>query len=169
MDPTQPSALQAELQQTRPFRTLAQEALLSVQRTASLIERALSRLLETEKLSTAQYNVLRILRGAGEEGLPTLAIRARMIDSSAAITRLIDRLAEAGLTTRERGIDRRMVRCRITPAGLELLERTDPRVAALERELVGSLPESELRDLVELLAHLRAAACDGQHDSVIGP
>jgi DNA-binding MarR family transcriptional regulator len=167
--PTPPSALQAEIRQTRPFQSLQQEVLLSVQRTASLMDRQLSRLLEPDGLSTAQYNVLRILRGAGAEGLPTLTIRSRMIDPGAAITRLIDRLEVAGFASRERGLDRRMVRCRVTAAGLEVLARLDPQVSALEQELAGGVPDDELRDLIELLAHLRAAACNGKHDDSVGP
>jgi MarR family transcriptional regulator, organic hydroperoxide resistance regulator len=167
IDPTA-SVLQAEIRQTRPFHSLQQEALLSVQRTASLVERQMSRLLDREGLSTAQYNVLRILRGAGEEGLPTLAIRSRMIDPGAAITRLIDRLEMAGFASRERGSDRRMVHCRVTPAGLEVLRRLDPQVVQLEQELAGEVPPEELRTLIDLLVHLRAAACDGQLDSGAG-
>ncbi len=157
-----PSQLQTEIRQTRPFQSLQQEALLSVQRTASLIERASARVLSREELSTAQYNVLRILRGAGPEGLPTLAIRDRMIDPGAAITRLVDRLVQAELVTRERGSDRRMVHCRITTAGLDVLARLDPVMTATADEIAGKLPPEELRALIDVLAHLRSTACEGK-------
>lgn len=167
MDSSPPSAprsqLQAEIRQTRPFQSLQQEALLSVQRTASLIERASAHVLSHEGLSTAQYNVLRILRGAGPEGLPTLTIRDRMIDPGSAITRLVDRLEHSGLVTRARGSDRRMVHCRITTAGLDVLARLDPLMTATGDEIAGKLPPEELRALIDVLAHLRSTACEGKH------
>lgn len=157
-----PSQLQAELQQRRPFHSIEQEALLSIQRTAALVSRNAARVLQTEGLSLAQYNVLRILRGAGEEGLPTLAIRGRMIDPGSAITRLVDRLEGAGLVSRERGSDRRTVRCRITPEGLATLARLDPRVRATESEIAGRVSAEELRTLIDVLDHLRSVACEGK-------
>lgn len=161
--PAHRGSLQAEIHQTRPFQSVAQEALLSVQRTASLVQRHLARVLDPHGLSTAQYNVLRILRGAGPDGLPTLTIRDRMIDPAAAITRLVDRLERAGWVRRERVHgDRRTVRCCVTPAGLELLDRLDPLIMAAERELAQDLEPEALRALVDLLARLReraAASC----------
>lgn len=110
-----PHNLQQELQQTRPFRSDAQEAALALLRTASVVSRRFARVVEPQGLSLAQYNVLRILRGAGPDGLPTLAIRDRMIDEGSTVTRLLDKLEAAGLVTRDRSRpDRRQVLCRIT-------------------------------------------------------
>jgi MarR family transcriptional regulator, organic hydroperoxide resistance regulator len=153
---TQPSRLQAEIGQTKPFESPAEEALLGVARTASLLDRALMRALAPHKLSPAQYNVLRILRGAGPGGLPTMAIRCRMIDPSAAITRLIDKLERAGLAARSRlADDRREVRCRISAAGLALLTQLDPVLAATNARLAEEIPEADLKRLIHLLDQLR--------------
>ena len=152
----QPSLLE-ELQQSRPFRSLGQEAVLGIARTASMLNRYTAALLEPEGISTAQYNVLRILRGAGEDGLPTLSIRDRMIDPAAAITRLVDKLATAGLISRERiTADRRQVVCRINDAGLALLARLDPALIRGEEEIVGGMSAEELRMLNGLLGRIRA-------------
>jgi DNA-binding MarR family transcriptional regulator len=150
-----PSLLE-ELQQSRPFRSAGQEAVLGVARTASLLNRYTAALLEPEGISTAQYNVLRILRGAGEEGLPTLSIRDRMIDPAAAITRLLDKLVSAGLALRDRGDgDRRQIVCRISQAGLDLLARLDPTLIESEESIAGSFSGEELETLNGLLARIR--------------
>ncbi|WP_396216619.1 hypothetical protein [Gemmatimonas sp.] len=87
---------QQEIQQVRPFRSRAQEATIALMRTASVLSRRYARLVEPHGVSLAQYTVLRILRGAGPEGLPTLAIRDRMIDEGSTVTRLLDKLERAG-------------------------------------------------------------------------
>ncbi len=123
-------SIQEELQQRRPFRSKREEVFLALLRSAAVIRRPVSKVVEEHQLSLAQYNVLRILRGAGDAGLPTLAIRERMIEEAAGITRLIDKLEGAGLVVRDRGAsaDRRQVFCRITPAGLALLAAIDPQM-----------------------------------------
>ncbi|MES2305519.1 MAG: MarR family transcriptional regulator [Gemmatimonadota bacterium] len=152
------SQLQAEIGQTRPFGSAAQEALLGISHTASILDRVITRALAPSKISPAQYNVLRILRGAGGAGLPTLAIRCRMIDPSAAITRLVDKLEEAGLASRSRASDdRREVRCRITPEGLALLAELDPIMARIEGEVGHELPAAELKALIHALDQIRNA------------
>jgi hypothetical protein len=93
--PTKTSALREELKQTRPFNSPAHEALLSVLRTAAVVQRVTAQVVESSGITVQQYNVLRILRGAGEAGLPTLAIRDRMIEEAAGITRLLDKLESA--------------------------------------------------------------------------
>ena len=152
------SRLQAEIGQTRPFGSAAQEALLGLAHTASLLDRVLTRVLAPYRLSPAQYNVLRILRGAGPAGLPTLAIRCRMIDPSAAITRLVDKLERAGWATRSRASDdRREVRCRITPTGLALLTELDPVVTTTDGQIASDIPEGDLKRLIHLLDQVRTA------------
>jgi len=118
--------LRDDIRQSRPFRNLAEEATLSVVRTFTLIRRAVAAVVEPAGITPAQYNVLRILRGAGPAGLPTLTVRDRMVDEAPGITRLIDKLELAGFVRRERAVpDRRQVFCTITPKGLALLKRLD--------------------------------------------
>lgn len=158
-DPLPPtrSRLVEELQQTRPFPSAAQEALVGIARTASVVDRAIARLIAPYGLSTAQYNVLRILRGAGDAGLATLAIRDRMIDPAAAITRLVDKLEDAGHITRERlSEDRRSIRCRISPKGLAVLSELDPQLVAVDEEVASALEADEVRLLIDLLDRIRA-------------
>src|SRR5213078_2794277 len=98
-------------------------------RTADVVRRAVGDVVEPHGITAQQYNVLRILRGAGQDGLPTLEIAERMIEQTPGITRLIDRLESKRLVERERSsIDRRCVYCRITKAGLDLLARLDAPV-----------------------------------------
>jgi DNA-binding MarR family transcriptional regulator len=153
-----PRSLQDELQQTRPFQSIAEEALVATMRTAALLRRAVAQRVEPYGISPAQYNVLRILRGAGEGGLPTLAVRDRLIEEAPGITRLIDKLEDAGYVRRDRtGSDRRMVQCCITPSGLALLEAMDTLVRETTRLISEGLPdEGEQRRLIELLGCVRA-------------
>lgn len=160
--PAASSRLLDELQQTRPFPSVAQEAMVAVARTASVVDRAVARVIARHGLSTAQYNVLRILRGAGPGGLPTLAIRERMIDPAAAITRLVDKLERAGHLARERNDDdRRCVNCTITAQGLAVLAELDPLVNGVDERITTGLTASELRELVALLDRVRAGLADG--------
>lgn len=150
------SSLIDELQQTRPFRSEAQEAALALLRTASVVARGFARVVEAHNLSLAQYNVLRILRGAGAPGLPTLAIRDRMIDEGSTVTRLLDKLERAGLVSRDRDRpDRRQVLCRITSTGEALLARLDPEVDAADQAATETLTDAERRTLIDLLAVIR--------------
>jgi DNA-binding MarR family transcriptional regulator len=155
---TQPvRTLADELQQNRPWSSTAEEALVSVMRTAALVRRLLAHQVEPFGISPAQYNVLRILRGAGPEGLPTLAVRDRLVEEAPGITRLIDKLERAKLVERDRtGRDRRTVRVQITPAGLDLLDRADSAVKQVQARLQQGLSdEGEQRQLVTLLAQVR--------------
>lgn len=105
-----------------------------------------------------QYNVLRILRGAGAEGLPTLTIAERMIERAPGITRMIDRLEAKGLVTREtRQDDRRRVHCRITEKGLSLLALLDGPVEEVNAATFSVLNKVELGQLVALLEKTRKA------------
>jgi MarR family transcriptional regulator, organic hydroperoxide resistance regulator len=156
--PTKTSALREELKQTRPFHSSAHEALLSVLRTAALVQRVTAQVVEASGVTVQQYNVLRILRGAGDTGLPTLAIRDRMIEEAAGITRLLDKLESAGFVVRERSTpDRRQVLCQITPAGLSLLTRLDAPMEAMTESAFSTLDEAEKRALVDFLGAVRVA------------
>ena len=150
------SKLQRELKQTKPFESLSQEAVLGLFRTADRLRRQAARVVEAHDLSLEQYNVLRILRGAGKEGLPTLEVAARMIEEFPAITRLMDKLETKQLVRRERcPRDRRQVLCWITPAGVDLLGTLDDPVRRNNRESVKMLGERELKTLITLLEKIR--------------
>jgi DNA-binding MarR family transcriptional regulator len=148
--------LQAELQQSAPFRTRTQEAFLSMLRTADVIKRRYNDLFEGEDVTFQQYNVLRILRGAGDAGIPTLEIGDRMIERQPGVTRIVDRLVRKGWVTRDRGtVDRRRVYCRITPDGLELLARLDGPLDETDRTLFDGMVAEDIERLVELLEEAR--------------
>ena len=150
------SALLAELKQNKPFRSPAEEATLSIARTATMIRRHLSSVIEPAGITLSQYNVLRILRGAGPAGLPTLAVRDRLIEEAPGITRLIDRLEAAGHVTRERSTpDRRQVICFITPKGLAMLRKLAAVVAAADEIGGAGLTAVEQRRLNGMLARVR--------------
>jgi DNA-binding MarR family transcriptional regulator len=150
--------VQSEIRQTKPFRSTAQEATIALLRTASIVSRALARVVEPYGLSLAQYNALRIIRGAGAGGIPTLSIRERMIEEGTTITRLLDKLEDADLIRRERSIpDRRQVFCFVSDAGRKLLESLDPLVNAADEEAVASLSELELERFIALLDTVRLA------------
>jgi DNA-binding MarR family transcriptional regulator len=150
------SRLQAEIKQTRPFGSTAEEAAIAILRTADALRHHFGAVIEPHGVTQQQYNVLRILRGSHPEPLPTLEIGERLIERVPGITRLIDRLEEKGLVARKRDADdRRRVNCSITEKGLALLARLDPIVAAADRAAVGDLGEAESEALVELLERIR--------------
>lgn len=131
---------------------------MAILRTASVIGRAIGRVLEPWGLSFAQYNALRIIRGAGPGGIPTLAIRERMIEEGTTITRLLDKLEDAGLIRRERSLpDRRQVLCHATAEGKKLLDTIDPVIDAADEEVMASLDPPQHAQLIELLGTVRAA------------
>jgi DNA-binding MarR family transcriptional regulator len=151
-----PSALQRELQQSKPFPRPEQEGAVALLRTADLVRRTAERALEPLGVTPQQYNVLRILRGARPGPLPTLEIADRMIERAPGITRLLDRLEARALVRRERcREDRRRVLCSITPAGLELLRAADDPMREAERDIMGRLRGPRLTQLLKLLGTLR--------------
>ena len=145
-----------EIKQTRPFRSPAEEAMTNLARTGRLVSDAGDLLFKEFGLSSAQYNVLRILRGAGSEGLGRNEIRDRLITRMPDVTRLLERMAEAGLVRRERDTeDRRCVPTYITPRGLALLDQIDAPLTALQQQLFGHLSTAQLQTLSELLTLVR--------------
>lgn len=151
-----PSRLQQEIKQNKPFRSTAQEASLALLRTVDVLRRRMATLIEPEGITGQQYNVLRILRGAGSEGLPTLEIAERMIEQAPGVTRLLDRLETKRLVHRERcPEDRRQVTCRITSSGLTLLNRLDTVVNSADETLLGDLTAAEQKQLIRLLDRIR--------------
>ncbi|HET7229689.1 MAG TPA: MarR family transcriptional regulator [Longimicrobium sp.] len=158
-----PGSVQAEIRQRVPFGSRAEEAVVTLMRTSSMVARAMARVVEPEGISVAQYNVLRILRGAGKDGMPTLSIRERMIEEGASITRLLDKLEEAGYVRRERcRPDRRQVIGYLTDAGAELLRRLDPAVSAANQRAMGVLADGDVTALLSLLDQIRSGLRDGE-------
>lgn len=140
------------------FRSREQEATLGLLRTADAVKRSLAQVIEPHGVTPQQYNVLRILRGAGSDGIPTLTIGERMIEQTPGVTRLVDRLERKGLVARTPcPKDRRRVFCRITAKGLDLLKELDDPVNRWDLQAVSVLPPSELDTLVDLLDRVRAS------------
>ena len=149
-------SLHDEIKQTKPFASLEQEAMLSVERTAAVLGHALADALKPYGVTPTQYNVLRILRGAGPDGLCRHEVRARLVAQVPDVTRLLDRLEEVGLVTRERSAsDRRLVTTRITAQGLEVLAQLDEPITEIHRRQLGHMDERQLRTLIDLLAVAR--------------
>jgi DNA-binding MarR family transcriptional regulator len=156
MDRSAPTVAEA-IRQTQPFASKRQEGFLALLLATEAVRRRVSTLLASQgDVTMQQYNVLRILRGAGAAGLPTLSIVERMIEHTPGITRLIDRLAAKGLATRDRAAkDRRLVVCRITPRGLDKLKALDPLVRDPSADVLSGLHDSEVATLVRLLNKVR--------------
>jgi DNA-binding MarR family transcriptional regulator len=152
------SRLQAELKQTKPFPRRSSEALLSVLRTAALLEHQVNEALRPSGITALQYNVLRILRGAGAGGLCGREISERLVSKVPDVSRLLDRMEDMQLLRRERdAADRRHVTARISPKGLRVLEEASPQLEAFERERFGHLDAELLQHVIEGLADIRAA------------
>ena len=150
------SGIQMEIAQRRPFHSVKAEIAVSILRTAALIERHFAQVVARTGLTIQQYNVLRILRGAGAEGMPTLVIRDRMIHEAPGITRLLDKLEKAGFARRERtASDRRQVFCYITEQGLAIVDELDEEMRAADDVAVGNLSEAEQKQLLKLLEGVR--------------
>jgi DNA-binding MarR family transcriptional regulator len=151
-----PHNLQAELKQRKPFPRITAEALLSVLRTAAVLEHQLTEVLKPYGITHTQYNVLRILRGAGAGGLCGREVGERMVSRVPDVSRLLDRMEETGLINRERDPgDRRHVTARITRKGLAMLEQATPKLEAVERSRAGRIPAGRLQQLIEVLADVR--------------
>ena len=149
--------LRIEIKQNKPFRSLEQESLLSIERTAAVLGHAFGETIKEFGVTATQYNVLRILRGAGSAGLCRNEIRDRLVAQVPDVTRLLDRMEDAGLVERERdNEDRRQVTTRITRRGLKLLDAMDEPVHAIHQRQLGHLTRDQLRLLIELLGAARA-------------
>jgi DNA-binding MarR family transcriptional regulator len=143
---------------------LEAEVFVSLLRTADALARGAEGVLKPSGLSPTQYNVLRILRGAGEQGLPCREVGCRLISRDPDITRLLDRMESRGWISRARETeDRRVVKTRITAEGLRILATLDAPVREKHRQQLHHIPAKELRQLASLLerARAQAEACDG--------
>jgi DNA-binding MarR family transcriptional regulator len=145
-----------ELQQTKPVLHIEEEAFLNVQRTADLLTQQLMIVLRASGLSATQYNVLRILRGAGTLGMSCKEIGNRMITPDPDITRLLDRLEKRNLISRNRSReDRRFVTIQITLEGLKMLSALDDPVRDLQLQTFRRLGDQQTSQLVVLLEAVR--------------
>jgi DNA-binding MarR family transcriptional regulator len=162
--------LKQEIAQKRPFTSLAEEALLNLVRTADCLVRSMQRATKQWGITSTQYNVLRILRGAYPEGLTCSAIGDRMVTADPDITRLLARLKGGKLVRQQRDKhDKRIVWTHIAPTGLELLAEMDPLIQRLPAEMLGHLDDAELAEFVRLLElarmpypdYVKQVSCDG--------
>ncbi len=150
------SQLARELKQTRPFPSPVQEAVVSIKRTAALLDLRLAELLRPLGITPTQYNVLRILRGAGPAGLPRCEVQARLVAPVADTTRLLDRLEKMGFVARARDTDdRRVVTSTITSRGLAVLEQAAVPLRQIEEREVGTISAARLRQLISVLDEMR--------------
>jgi DNA-binding MarR family transcriptional regulator len=150
--------LQDEIKQTKPFARPSEEALLSILRTATVLEHGSNAILKPHGITITQYNVLRILRGAGADGLCGSEIAERLISRVPDVSRLLDRMEEMGLLGKERDAkDRRHVTSRITAKGRRVLEKATPELDAFGRARVERLSARTIEALVEGLATIREA------------
>ena len=151
-----PSTLREELRQTKPFNSIEQEALLSILRTSAELWDRVELLLRPHGITTTQYNVLRILRGAEPDGLCRNELRDRMLTRMPDVTRLLDRMEEAGLVERTRDTeDRRMVSTRITKRATQLLATLDPLVADYEKRFFSGIDRDRIQTLIDVLDAIR--------------
>ena len=146
------SRLRAEIRQGKPFRSIREEAYLSVVRTAAVLAHGFADALKAYGITPTQYNVLRILRGAGPGGLCRNEVRDRLIAQVPDVTRLLDRMEDAGHVERERDeADRRLVTTRITSRGLRLLDELEKPVAAVHQRQLGHMTDAQLKTFIDLL------------------
>ena len=150
--------LAGELRQSKGFDSLEQEALLNLARTHEFIQQRISEFFKPFQLTATQYNILRILRGAGEHGISCSKASERMVTADPDITRLLDRLESRGLIARERSQeDRRVVMSRITTAGLELLKAIDKPLMEFGKRVMGHVGRERLEQLIDTLESIRHA------------
>jgi DNA-binding MarR family transcriptional regulator len=148
--------LKEELKQNKPFNSLEQEALLSIVRTSAVLMDGFEQLLRPYGITATQYNVLRILRGAEPSGLCRNELRDRMLTRMPDVTRLLDRMEDAGLVERARDEeDRRLVTTRITREAMKLLAELDDVVTEDQQLRFAGINQKEIRSLIDVLAAIR--------------
>jgi DNA-binding MarR family transcriptional regulator len=155
------ASLKSEIAQATPFSSVEEEALLNLMRTSDCLQRAFQQRIRGFGLTSTQYNVLRILRGAQPDGLTCAAIGARLIAMEPDITRLLARLKRLKLIRQHRDRhDRRVVWTQISDAGLDLLLAMDPVIQRIPRELLGHVNGAALAELTRLLELARRSCGD---------
>jgi DNA-binding MarR family transcriptional regulator len=144
---------------SQPLGSLEEQTFVALLRTVDHLQWRAAEMFKQHGLSPTQYNALRILRGAGPEGLPCSEVGKRMINHDPDITRLLDRLEGRKLIRRDREQkDRRVIKARITPAGLDLLKSMNREVAEFHRQTLGHLGGKRLQDLMQLLTAVQEKA-----------
>ena len=150
------TSLQEELKQSKPFASLEVEAYISLVRTEAILSQRVNALFKAHGITQTLYNLMRIIRGGPEEGVPCATVGERLITRVPDVTRLVDRAVDQGLVTRNRPeSDRRVVLLRLTERGDTLLETLRQPLVDLHGEQLGRLPENDLKTLIDLLARLR--------------
>ncbi len=151
-----PSRLQHELKQSKPFSSFRQELVLQLARTHAVVSHAWEQDLRRHGITSTQYNVLRILRGAGAAGLCRHEVASRLVAQVPDVSRLLDRMMLSGMVTRTRSDeDRRLVKARITTKGLGILKELDEPSVALPDRLLAHLSDDEVQTLIALLEVIR--------------
>lgn len=146
------TSIGAAIKQQRPFAGVEHQVYVALQRAAADLTQGTAALLRPFGVSGAQYNILRILRGAGSEGLACGEIAERLLTRDPDMTRLLDRMQRQGLVTRERAShDRRVVTTRITREAMDILDKLDEPMAALHRQQLAHMDAPRLRELATLL------------------
>jgi DNA-binding MarR family transcriptional regulator len=150
--------LAKQIRQNKPFALLEEEAFLNLARTFEVLQQKVSEALKPYQLTPTQYNVLRILRGAGPEGVTCSQAGERMVNHDPDMTRLLDRLEARKLVERKRSSqDRRIVITRITKTGLTLANSLDEPMKALHKQQAGHVGKEKLQQLIDTLESLRNA------------
>ena len=148
--------LAKEIRQNKPFASTEEEALLNLARTFEVVQQRLSEALKPYQLTTTQYNVLRILRGAGSDGVTCSQAGERMVNHDPDMTRLLDRLEARKLVERERSReDRRVVITRISKPGMDLVNSLDEPMRLLHKQQAGHIGKEKLEQLIDTLESLR--------------
>lgn len=157
--------LQKEIKQQKPFGSLEHEVVLNVMRTAGSFRKGISEVLKPFDLTAPQYNILRILRGAPEDGLPCNEVGDRLVSRDPDVTRLLDRLEKRGMVERGRSVDdRRVVNVRITKAGHGLVDDLDKPMNDVHESQLGHMKKKHMRALIELLEKARGSEKEDQDD-----
>jgi len=155
-DGSMPGKIAAEISQTKPFSCREEEVFLNLARSYEYLLQGLGELFKSSNISTTQYNILRILRGAGEAGLNCTEAAQRMISHDPDITRLLDRLETRNLIVRSRSLtDRRVVMVKIAQGGLDLLAQLDQPLLDLHALQMERLKPEQIEELIGLLELLR--------------
>jgi DNA-binding MarR family transcriptional regulator len=148
--------LKRELKQTKPFQSREEEAFLNLGRTWEHLQKRVADLMKEHQITLTQYNMLRILRGAGADGVTCSQATERMLTPDPDITRLLDRMEAQGLIYRDRTKeDRRVVIVRLSEAGLELTNRIDAPLHQLFQRCLGRIGRPRLKELIDTLEALR--------------
>jgi len=149
-------SLQKQLKKKHPFEVPQEEVNLNIQRTYGVLMGPIGKLLKDHKLSAPLYNILRILRGVGGYGLPCSQIGERMVTREPDVTRLVDKLVQAGWVKRERSEeDRRVVSVSLTASGKKLVGKLDEPMMELHRQTLGHLTKAEVKEFNRLLVKAR--------------